>query len=135
MNPQFVVVLLTSGVVAAMVSAVMQKKNERESRLFNAKLDAYKGFAAHLENRFVSLVDNRHNLDITTLEEVSAGCLLVSSAILNRQLKSFLVYVSEVYKRCCAPDYDEKKEHHLFIKLWSWADKIEELMRDDLGFK
>lgn len=43
---QFIITLILSGVVAALVSAIMQKRNEKESRLFNAKLEAYKEFAA-----------------------------------------------------------------------------------------
>ena len=136
---QFLIILLSSSVVAAIVSgviiAVMQKRNEKESRLFNAKLEAYKEFAAHLESRFVSLTKDGKNLDITVLAEISAKCLLVSNFILNKELKAFLVYVSEVYKRCCSPDYDEKSEGDMFDKLWSDADKIEDLMRSDLGFK
>lgn len=135
---QFLIILLSSSVMAAIVSgvttAVMQKRNERESRLFNAKLEAYKEFAAHLESRFVSLTKNRENLDITTLAEVSAKCLLVSSSNLNKELKAFLAYVSEVYKRCSSPDYDESKESEMFDKLWDDADRIEDLMREDLEF-
>ena len=135
----FLIILLSSGVVAAVVSrvitAVMQKQNEKESRLFNAKLEAYKEFAAHLESKFVSLTKRGKNLDITTLAEVSAKCLLISNSILNKELKTFLVYVSEVYKRCSSLDYDEKNEGYLFDKLWDDANKIENLMREDLGFK
>jgi hypothetical protein len=132
---QFIITLLLSGIVAALVSAVMQKRNEKESRLFNAKLEAYKEFAAHLESRFVSLTKRGENLDITALAEISAKCLLVSNSILNKELKAFLVHVSEVYKRCSAVDYDENKETDMFDKLWNDADKIENLMREDLGFK
>lgn len=132
---QFLVILLSSGVVAAITAATMQKRNEKESRLFNAKLEAYKEFAAHLESRFVSLTKEGKSLDITTLAEASAKCLLVSDPNVNKELKAFLVYVSEVYKRCCAPDYDEDKESEMFDKLWSDADKIEDLMRQDLRFK
>lgn len=135
---QFVLVLLSSSVIAAIVSgvitAVMQKRNEKESRLFNAKLEVYKEFAAHLESRFVSLTKSGENLDITTLAEISAKYLLVSNSSLNKELKAFLAYVSEVYRRCCQPDYDEKNEGAMFHKLWSDADKIEDLMREDLGF-
>lgn len=106
MTLQFVSTLFLSGAVAALVSAIMQKRNEKESRLFNAKLEAYKEFAAHLESRFVSLTKSGKNLDITILAEVSARCLLVSSSSLNKELKAFLVYVSKVYKRCSSPDYD-----------------------------
>ena len=132
---QFIITLLLSGVIAALVSAVMQKRNEKESRLFNAKLEAYKEFAAHLESKFVSLTKEGKSLNITTLAEVSAKCLLISSPIVNKELKAFLVYVSEVYKRCCAHDYDKNKESEMFDKLWSDADKIEDLMRQDIGVK
>lgn len=136
---QFLIILLSSSVVAAIVSgvitAVMQKRNEKESRLFNAKLEAYKEFAAHLESRFVSLTKDGKNLDITTLAEISAKCLLVLNSNLNKELKSFLVYVSEVYKKCLLPDYDEKNAGPMFDKLWEDADKIEDLIRKDLGFK
>ena len=131
---QFIITLLLSGVVAAIVSAVVQKRNEKESRLFNAKLDAYKEFATHLESRFVSLTRHGEVLDITTLAEVSAKCLLVSSSPINKKLKSFLFYVSEVYKRSLSPDYNEKSEESSFDKIWKDADKIENLMREDLGF-
>lgn len=135
---QFLIILLSSGVIAAIVSgvitAVMQKRNEKESRLFSAKLEAYKEFAAHLESRFVSLTKDGKNLDITTLAEISAKCLLVSNTALNKELKAFLVYVSDVYKRCSSPDYDENKESEMFDRLWKDADRIEDLMRKDLGF-
>ncbi len=130
-----IIAILSSGFIAAVVSALMQKRNEKEQRIFNAKLEAYKEFAAHLESKFVSLTKEGENLDITTLAEVSAKCLLVSNDILNKELKDFLVYVSEVYKRCSASDYDESKESEMFDKLWNDADKIEGLMRKDLGFK
>lgn len=130
-----IIVILSSGVVAAIISALMQKRNEKEQRIFNAKLEAYKEFAAHLESKFVSLVKEGKNLDITTLAEVSAKCLLVSNSLVNKELKAFLVYVSEVYKRCSASDYDENKESEMFDKLWNDADKIESLMRENLGFK
>ena len=130
-----IIAILSSGAVAALVSALMQKRNEKEQRIFNAKLEAYKEFAAHLESRFVSLTKDGKNLDITTLAEISAKCLLVSNSVLNKELKAFLAYVSEVYKRCSAPDYDEKNEGDIFDKLWKDVDKIEDLMREDLGFK
>ncbi|KKS24073.1 MAG: hypothetical protein A2736_02945 [Candidatus Yanofskybacteria bacterium RIFCSPHIGHO2_01_FULL_41_27] len=130
-----IIAILSSGVVAAVVSALMQKRNEKEQRIFNAKLEAYREFAAHLESRFVSLTKDGKNLDITTLAEISAKCLLVSNSVLNKELKAFLAYVSEVYKRCSAPDYDEKNEGDIFDKLWKDVDKIEDLMREDLGFK
>jgi len=136
---QFVLfVLLSSSVIAALVSgivtAVMQKRNEKESRLFNAKLDAYKEFAAHLESRFVSLTKKGKNLDIATLTEISAKCLLISSPTLNRELKTFLTYVSDIYKKLSAPGYAKEKEDDDFEKLWQDADRIEDLMRQDLGF-
>lgn len=130
-----IIAVLSSGFIAAIVSAVMQKRNEKEQRIFNAKLKVYKEFAAHLESKFTSLTKAGENLGITTLAEVSAKCLLVSNDSLNKELKIFLVYVSEVYKRCLSPDYDENKESEMFDKLWSDADKIEDLMRKDLGFK
>src|SRR3989344_9019763 len=130
---QFIITLLLSGVVAALVSTIMQKRNEKESRLFSAKLEAYKEFAAHLESRFVSLTKDGKNLDITTLAEISAKCLLVSNEALNKELKAFLVHVSEVYKKCSSPDYDENNSGPMFDKLWKDADKIEDLMRQDLG--
>lgn len=128
---QFLIILLSSGVVAAITAAVMQKRSEKESRLFNAKLEAYKEFAEHLESRFVSLTKDGKNLDITSLAEVSARCLLVSNKVLNKELKSFLAYVSEVYKKC----FSGSEQDSDFKKLWSDADKIEDLMRRDLGFK
>lgn len=130
-----IIAILSSGVIAAIISALMQKRNEKEQRIFNTKLEAYKEFAAHLESRFVSLTKSGGNLDITTLAEVSAKCLLVSNEALNKELKALLVYVSEVYKRCCASDYDAKNEGDMFDKLWNDVDKIEDLMREDLGFK
>jgi len=137
MNPTITIIIaiLSSGVVAAVVSALMQKRNEKEQRIFNAKLEAYREFAAHLESRFVSLTKSGGNLDITTLAEIGAKCLLVSNSALNKELKAFLVYVSEVYKRCSASNYDAKNEGEMFDKLWNDADKIEDLMREDLGFK
>lgn len=132
---QFVLILLSSGVIAAIVSgvitAMMQKRNEKESRLFNTKSEAYKEFAVHLESRFVSLTKEGRNLDITNLAEVSAKCLLVSNEVLNKELKSFLVYVNEIYKKCCSGTEQDSD----FEKLWSDADKIEDLMREDLGFE
>ncbi|MEW5805588.1 MAG: hypothetical protein AB1721_02605 [Patescibacteria group bacterium] len=128
---QFLIILLSSGVVAAVTAAVMQKRNEKESRLFNAKLEAYKEFAAHLESKFVSLAREGKNLDITTLTEVSAKCLLVSNSNVNRELRAFLVYVSEVYQKCL---YNTEQDSD-FKKLWRDADKIEGLMRQDLEFK
>lgn len=136
---QFLIILLSSSVVAAIVSgvitAIMQKRNEKEQRIFNAKLEAYKEFAAYLYSRFVPLMNERKNLDIATLAEVSAKCLLVSNSFLNKELKAFLVYVNEVYKKCSLPDYDEKNEDSMFDRLWKDADKIEDLMRKDLEFK
>lgn len=130
-----IIAVISSSVVAAVISAVMQKRSEKESRLFNAKLEAYKEFAAHLESRFVSLMRSGKNLDIITLAEVSAKCLLVSNLILNKELKTFLAYVSKVYQRCSSSDYDEKSEGHIFDKVWNDADRIESLMREDLGFR
>lgn len=130
-----VVTVLLSGVVAAIVSAFMQKHNEKEQRIFNARLEAYKEFAAHLESRFVSLTKDGKNLDITTLAEISSKCLLVSNSNLNKELKAFLAYVSEIYKKSLLPDYDEKNTGSMFEKLWNDADKVEDLMRKDLGFK
>ncbi len=130
-----IIAILSSGVVAALVSALMQKRNEKEQRIFNAKLEAYREFAAHLVSRFTSLTKEGKNLDIATIAEVSAQCLLVSNPILNKELKTFLVYVSEVYKKCSSLNYDENNSGPMFDKLWNDADKIEDLMREDLGFK
>ena len=130
-----IIAVLSSGFIAAIVSALIQKRNEKEQRIFNAKLEAYKEFAAHLESKFVSLTKVDQDLDITTLAEVSAKSLLISSESINKEIKIFLVHVSEVYKRCSEPDYDEFKEQRMFDKLWKDADKIEGLMRGDLGFK
>lgn len=136
---QFLITLLSSSAIAAVISgvviAVMQKRNERESRLFNAKLEAYKEFVAHLESKFITLVDDGKTLDVGTLGQISAKCLLVSNAALNAELKKFLAYVADVYKKCSEPDFDVESEKPLFIKLVADADKVGQLMRDDLGFK
>lgn len=126
--------VLSSGVIAVIVSAMIQKRHEKESRLFNAKLEAYKDFIAHLESRFVSLIKEGKDLELMTLAEESAGCLLVSNEPLNKELKAFLTHVSDVYKRCHAPDYDAEKEKGIFDELWDQAEKVEGLMRKDLGF-
>jgi multidrug efflux pump subunit AcrB len=126
-----IISILSSSVVATVMSAFMQKRNEKEQRIFNAKLEAYREFAAHLESRFISLVKHGQSLDITVLAEVSAKCLLVSSSDLNKKLKVFLTYVSEVYKKCS----DNNEKEFDFKKLWENADEIEGLMREDLGFK
>jgi len=34
-----IIAILSSGVVAALVSALMQKRNEKEQRIFNAKIE------------------------------------------------------------------------------------------------
>ena len=126
-----IIAILSSGVVAALVSTLMQKRNEKEQRIFNAKLEAYKEFAAHLVSRFTSLTKEGKDLDIATLAEISAKCLLVSNKALNKELKAFIAYVSGVYKKCS----DNKEENSDFEKLWKDADKIEDLMRNDLGFR
>lgn len=135
MTPDFLITLLSSGAIAAIisgvVSAVMQKRNERESRLFNAKLDAYTEFAGHLESRFVSLTRKGATLDITMLAEVSAKCLLVSSPKLNDELKHFLGRAVDVFEKSAAAQ-DKKSD---FDELWDHAEKVEDLMRSDLGFK
>src|SRR3989344_8012765 len=105
---QFIIVLLSSGAVAALVSAVMQKRNEKESRLFNAKLEAYKDFCSHLQSRFVTLTRTGKDLDIPTLREESSKCLLVCNVELNEELKEFLRYVNKVYERTCSDDYDKE---------------------------
>lgn len=125
---------IVGGFLTATVTALMNKRNEKEQRIFNARLDAYKEFAAHLESRFVSLTRDRKDLDIITLAEASAECLLVSSSSLNKELKAFLVYVSEVYKKSLALDKTNNNKP-MFDKLWSDADRIENLMREDLGFE
>ena len=126
---QFVLILLSSSVIAAIVSgvitAMMQKRNEKEQRIFNAKLDAYKEFATHLVSRFTSLTREGKDLNISILAETSAKCLLVSSEPLNKELKTFLVHVDKTYNEGKNAD---------FKKLWEDADKIENLMREDLGF-
>lgn len=138
MASDLILTLISSGVVAAVVSsittAVVQKRNEKESRLFNAKLEAYKEFASHLESRFVSLTKQGKNLDFATLGEASAKCLLVSCSDLNHQLKAFIVGANDLYQRCCVPDYNEEKEERSFVKLWADGERIEDMMRRDLGF-
>lgn len=129
------IAVLSSGAVAAIVSAVMQKRNEKEQRIFNAKLESYKEFIEHLESRFTSLTDMGKNLDLVLLMKISAKCLLVSSEELNKELKYFFSFVDQLNKKCCSQDYDAEKEKPDFVKVWNWAEKIEDLMRKDLGFK
>lgn len=128
-----VIAVLSSSVVAAIISAVMQKKNEKEQRIFNAKLDAYKEFATHLESRFTTLTDSGRNPELTTLMEISAKCLLVSSEELNKELKHFFSFVDQLNKKCCSPNFDMKKEEPNFLKVWNMTETIEQLMRKDLG--
>lgn len=126
-----IIAVLSSGLIAAIVSAFMQKRNEKEQRIFNAKLEAYKDFAAHLESSFVTILKSGGKLDFPTLAEISAKCLLVSNRDLNDKLKSFINFSSELYEKCC---HDKEKDSE-FDKLRKDRDEIENLMREDLGFK
>lgn len=130
-----VIAVLSSGVIAALVSAFMQKRNEREQRIFNARFLAYTNFVEHLESRFTTLTDEGKSPDLVTLMKISAPCLLVSSGDLNSELKHFFSFVDHLNKKCNNPDFDLKKEEQSFVEVWNKAEKIEKLMRKDLGFK
>lgn len=130
-----IIAIFSSGAIAALVSAIMQKRNKKEQRIFNAKLDAYTNFIEHLESRFTTLTDNGKNLDLVTLMKISAPCLLVSNSELNNELKLFFSFVDQLNKRCCSSDYDATKEKLNFIEVWNKAEKVEQLMRKDLGLK
>ena len=129
-----IIATLSSGVVAALVSALMQKRNEKEQRIFNAKVEAYKNFIEHLESRFTTLTDNGKNPDLVTLMKISAPCLLVSNEELNSELKHFFSFVDQLNEKCNSPEYDARKEKPNFVEVWNKAEKIEQLMRKDLGF-
>lgn len=121
------------GVIATVVSALLSKKNEKETRLFNVKLEAYKEFVSHIQNRFISFLGHKGNLYLHTLLEAAARCLLVSGPTLNKELRQYLVFVDNLYRKCESADSNLDTEEE-FAELWRKGDLITELMRKDLGF-
>ncbi len=129
------IVLLGSSVVAAIVSIVVNKWSEKESRIFNAKLDAYRDFSKHLQSRFMTLIDDKDRLDLTNLHKVASSSLLVANTEVSNELKKYLSFISNLFQKCCSEDYDVEKELKSFEKAWEWGDKIVDLMRKDLDIK
>ena len=129
------IALLGSGVVAAAVSIVVNKWSEKESRIFNAKLDAYRDFSEHLQSRFMTLIDDKHKLDLANLRKTASNSLLVANTEVSDELKDYLSFISDLFQKCCSEDYDEAKELKSFEKVWRWGDKIVDLMRKDLNIK
>jgi len=129
------IVLLGSSVVAAVVSIVVNKWSEKESRIFNAKLDAYRDFSEHLQSRFMTLIDDKDRLGLTNLHKVASSSLLVANTEVSNELKKYLSFISNLFQKCCSEDYDAEKELKSFEKAWEWGDKIVDLMRKDLDIK
>lgn len=128
-----VLAVLSSGLVAAVVAAVMEKRNEKESRIFNAKLTAYQEFAEHIQNKFVAVANAGEPLTLPTLRKLAARSLLVAGPTLHDNLVEYLGYVDSVYRKSLAEDFDNEKERRLFVKIWEDGDDIIALMRTDLG--
>lgn len=127
--------VLSGGVTATLVSVFTNKWSEKETRLFNAKLEAYSDFIDHIQDRFLSLLNDRGDLKLPTLLKSASKCLLVSSTGLSEELKEYLIFVSDLYEKCGNEEENKEEEEKLFAELWRKSDTIAELMRQDLGIK
>lgn len=125
----------SGGIAAALVSVLTNKWSERETRLFNAKLEAYRDFIDHVQDRFLSLLNDRGDLRLTTLLKSASKCLLVSRTELAVELKTYLVLVSDLYEKSGNEKRNKAEDEKLFDELWARSDEIAELMRKDLGIK
>lgn len=132
---QYIIILLSSGSVAALISAVMQNKHETRKRIFNAKFNAYKGFIGYLEDYYASVEKREKEISILSLDKISAPVFLVGDSKIIQKIKSFNALISKAYRVLKV----EKKQKEAFKimeeKIIPLGKDIEELMRNDLGFK
>ncbi|MBA7713799.1 hypothetical protein ES703_122809 [subsurface metagenome] len=125
--------LIGGGAIAALVSAVMQKKNEKETRVFNAKLKAYEKFIGHLKDCYTRIEKEEKDLDIAKLDEISSIVLLVGSDEINIKVKKFNTSIAEAYAQLKKEKNEKGALKTLKEKSIPLSDEIEELMRKDLG--
>ena len=128
---EFLITILSSGAIAAIVSTVLQKKNEEETRKFQAKLEAYKTFIGYLESIYTEL--EHKEINTFTLNKISSGSLLVSDEEINKRVKEFNSIVNKAHLEFSGGRYKEAWDI-MKNEAFPLADKIEELMRTDLGF-
>ncbi len=128
---EFIIIILSSGFVAAMVSATMQKKNERETRIFNAKLEAYKDFISHVKGCYRSFSFKEKDMSIFRIAEISAYIFLVSNDEINEKVKEFNSLIRKAYEI-----HEKGKSPGKIVKekIFPLGEEIEKLMRKDLGF-
>ena len=123
---EFIILLFSSGVVATVVSAIvttlLQKKSEKESRIFNAKMEAYKNF--------IGCLRSYHELenidDILKIRKISAPVILVCTAEIKEKVEKFDYALCGLYQS--KRTVSEEKIRHVT----DLGEVITTLMRDDL---
>lgn len=120
--------VIFGGVGGAIISTILQKRSEKESRIFNAKLAAYAEFTKHLQNFYGKKLKSAiHSPD---LDSISSECLLVGAPEINSKIKAFNIMLVELMDK-----RKSKAQQGIVIEnIVELRDQIESLMREDLGF-
>ena len=130
----FIITILSSGGISAIVTLVIQKNNEKESRLFNAKMEAYKNFIGHLQSFYTEFWDEEKVSTSYYLDKISSLVILLGSEEIVEKLKQLNIFIASANSKWKTGKKDESKE---FVKanVHPLKLEIEKLMREDLGLQ
>ena len=92
----FIVILLSSGVMSAIVASLLQRNYEREKRKFQAKFRAYVDFTKKLLGLYDISPDNLP--DIIKLDELSSEVMLVAPNTISDDVSKFNRVLDETAK-------------------------------------
>jgi len=146
-TPQFIITILSSGAIAALVSGIWHHKSEKEKRIFNTKFKIYSEIISHIKTGYSSILTFKEGkVPIVRFEKVSAKCMLVATNEINKKLKKFNKQIDDIVEemkklRKVMTTYKKFKENiqsgslgKEFTKARLLMLEIEDLMREDLGF-
>jgi len=131
---QYIIIILSSGSVAALISVVMQNKYETKQRIFNTKLEAYEGFIGYLEDYYASWEKQEKEISLLDLNKISAHVFLVGDSKIIKKIEDFNIQVSNAYQLLKIEKKTKEALEIIKEKVIPLSKEIEELMRKDLGF-
>jgi len=137
---QFIVVLLSSGVLASLVAGIIANKRVKDQRVFNTKFKVYADFIGHLGAHYVdfTLPNPDKNRTILEMNRISSKCILVTTDEIREKIVDFNAFISSMEAQKMKVETEDGTDYVYPVSMWKKVEQkqidIENLMREDLGF-
>lgn len=99
--------LVSSGILTVLIAPILNKINEKESRIYKIKLDTYTEFTKHLLSFYNPTPKKREYFDQILFDMLSSKIILIAPNDIKNDILNFN---TKLYKAVRSPDVEREKE-------------------------